>query len=311
MFGKALFEHAASQPFESAVPFDAATAGDELVLQVQDLSCGYGDAVVVDSASFEITAGEVLAIIGPNGVGKTTLFKTLLGFLPAISGDLRLCGEDARTWSRKRFASTVAYIPQQHDPAFPFSVSEFVLMGRTPALDGLAMPGERDEQVVQESLGRLGIEGLADRDYTSLSGGERQMVLIARALAQQPRLLVMDEPCASLDYGNQVRLLEQVIDLSSEGLAVVMTTHDPNHAFMMDGKVLCMMRDKKFAYGNVRDTLDERLLASLYGVEVGVAPTKAPDGSMVSGCIPFLGAAARSKVQNAHRAVAAASNTYR
>lgn len=274
----------------------------EPLLHVDGLACGYDGTCVARDISFDVAEGEMLAIIGPNGVGKTTLFKTLLGFLPPLGGSMLLCGEDASGWSRKRFASTVAYIPQQHDPAFPFRVSEFVLMGRTPALGSLAMPGVRDEQIVVRALERLGIAALAQRDYTSLSGGERQMVLIARALAQQPRLLVMDEPCASLDYGNQVRLLEQVIDLAADGLAVVMTTHDPNHAFMMEGKVLCMGRDGRFAYGRAADVLDGQSLGSLYGVEVGIAPATASDGTVVSGCIPFLSAVARSKADKNARA---------
>ncbi len=263
------------------------------VLNVNHLACGYDGRAVVTDVTFSVQAGEVLTILGPNGVGKTTLFKTLLGFMPALSGEMRLCGEDVSDWTRKRFASVVAYIPQQHNPAFPFSVSEFVLMGRTPSIGTLSTPDAHDAQIAHEALVRLGIESLSERDYTSLSGGERQMVLIARALAQQPQVLVMDEPCASLDYGNQVRLLEQVIDLTHDGLSVVMTTHDPNHAFMVGGKVFCMGRSEHFTYGAVSDVLNERTLQDLYGVEVGIAPATASDGTVVNGCIPFLGSAAR------------------
>ena len=260
----------------------------DVLLRASSLACGYDGRAVVCDVSFLVRGGETLSILGPNGVGKTTLFKTLLGFLPPIAGAIELAGQDVASWSRRQFAQAVAYIPQQHVPTFPFSVSEFVLMGRTPSLGTLSVPGAHDERVAAEALARLGIEHLAGRDYTSLSGGERQMVLVARALAQQPKLLVMDEPCASLDLGNQVRLLRQVLDLAADGLAVVMTTHDPNHAFMLDGAVLCMGRDGSMSFGETASMLDERLLADLYGVDVGVVPAVDASGTTVLSAVPFL-----------------------
>jgi len=257
------------------------------LLEVDCLSCGYEGVAVVDDVTFDVGPGESLVLLGPNGVGKTTLFKTILGFIPAIAGTVRFEGEDARGWNRRRFAQTVAYLPQDHLPAFSFRVRDLVLMGRTPLLEG-AVPGRHDEQVVDEVLNGLGIEELAERAYTSLSGGERQMVLIARALAQQPRLIVMDEPCSSLDYGNQVRLLEQIVRLNEAGLSVVMTTHDPNHAFLLDSKVFCMGRAGAFRYGRAVAVLGSESLTALYGVDVGITNAVSPSGEVVESCVPFL-----------------------
>lgn len=260
----------------------------EPILQVNDLACGYDGRPVLEHVSFSVEAGQVLCILGPNGVGKTTLFKTVLGFNQVLSGAMMLDGQDVSGLTRRQFAQVVAYIPQQHTPTFSFSVRDFVLMGRTPALGAVEMPGAQDEEIADQALARMGLDAFADRDYTLLSGGEQQLVLIARALAQQPKLLVMDEPCSSLDLGNQVRVIEQVLDLAAEGLGVIMTTHDPNHALMCDGDVLCLSRDGCL-HGKARELIDEELLGRLYGIHVGIA--RVPGGGSgdgVRGCIPLL-----------------------
>lgn len=260
-----------------------------VVLEARGLSCGYGGRAVLEGVSFSLSAGQVLCLLGPNGVGKTTLFKTVLGFLRPVSGEVLIEGRDTREWTRKDFACQVAYIPQLHMPSFSFSVHDVVLMGRTPHLNGLASPGKHDEEIARDAIARMGIERLAKRDYASLSGGERQMVLIARALAQQPRILVMDEPCASLDFGNQARLLEQVMELAGQGMAVVMTTHDPNHAFLLDGDVLCLGRGGVMGRGAAKDVLNARMMGGMYEVPVDVL--EAPGGAAAGGslcCVPRL-----------------------
>ena len=255
------------------------------MLEARSLSCGYGGRAVLEDMSFSLASGQALCLLGPNGVGKTTLFKTLLGFVRPLAGQVSIEGRDTRDWTRRDFACEVAYIPQLHTPSFSFSVHDVVLMGRTPHLSGLSMPSESDERLAQEAIERMGIGHLAQRDYASLSGGERQMVLIARALAQQPRILVMDEPCASLDFGNQARLLEQILELAAQGIAVVMTTHDPNHAFLLDGDVLCLGRGGAVAKGRAREVLTGEAMSALYGVPVEVA-SFSEAGSL--GCMPRL-----------------------
>lgn len=269
----------------SAGAVGAGVASGGTVLEVSGLVCGYGSRAVLKDVSFSLAAGQALCLLGPNGVGKTTLFKTLLGFVKPLAGDVAIEGRDTRDWTRRDFAREVAYIPQLHTPSFSFSVHDVVLMGRTPHLSGLSSPSESDERLAQQAIERMGIGHLAQRDYASLSGGERQMVLIARALAQQPRILVMDEPCASLDFGNQARLLEQILELAAQGIAVVMTTHDPNHAFLLDGDVLCLGRGGVAASGRARSVLTADMMSALYGVPVEVSAFS-DEGCL--GCMPRL-----------------------
>lgn len=263
-------------------------------LSARGLSCGYGARAVLEGVTFDLAEGQVLVLLGPNGVGKTTLFKTLLGFLAPLAGAVSIQGRDTASWTRKEFARAVAYIPQLHTPSFSFSVHDVVLMGRTPHLSGLSAPSANDEDIADDAIERMGIAHLARRDYASLSGGERQMVLIARALAQRPRIMVMDEPCASLDFGNQARLLEQALDLADEGIALVMTTHDPNHAFLLDGDVLCLGRGGSFTQGPAREVLTAQGMSGLYGVPVAIDEVRAPvtdeDGSARAtlACVPLM-----------------------
>jgi iron complex transport system ATP-binding protein len=203
----------------------------DVVLRAQDVRCGYGSVEVVRDISFTVRTGEVLCLLGPNGVGKTTLFKSILGFLPLRGGRVVLAGRDLSTWRRRELARVVAYVPQAHGAPFPFTVGEVVLMGRTPRLGVVSSPGLDDLRVAHETLDSLGIAHLTDRSFTQISGGERQLVLIARALAQQPTLLMMDEPTSNLDLGNQVQVLRQIRAMAAAGLAIVMISHTPDHAF--------------------------------------------------------------------------------
>lgn len=285
---------------EPAVPIGVETshAGvtrHDAVLAAQGLSCGYGHRAVLTDVSFDLVSGQVLCLLGPNGVGKTTLFKTLLGFLHPLSGSVNIQGRDTSEWTRKEFAREVAYIPQMHTPSFSFSVHDVVLMGRTPHLSGFSVPSTEDGEIACSAIERMGIGHLSQRDYASLSGGERQLVLIARALAQEPRILVMDEPCASLDFGNQARLLEQVLDLAEQGIALVMTTHDPNHAFLLDGDVLCLGRGGTVTQGPAREVLTAEGMSGLYGVPVAIDEVRSPaqrdgsdEGASSLSCVPLI-----------------------
>lgn len=261
--------------------------GRDAMLSVEGLACGYASRVVLDDVSFSVEAGRVLALLGPNGVGKSTLFKTILGFLPRLGGSVRMEGEEVSRWSRRRFAQCVAYVPQTHEGSFGFTVREMVLMGRTPLAGGFSGPSRDDERIACEAIDQLGLGHLADRDVSSLSGGERQMVLIARALSQQPKLLMMDEPCANLDWGNQVVVLSRIRELARTGLAVVVTSHDPNHALLLESDVLCLARDEVFS-GFARDVLHPASLRKLYGIDAAVGSLSADDGREVFTCVPLL-----------------------
>ena len=234
------------------------------------LSCGYGDEPVVRDVSFSLEPREVLCVLGPNGVGKTTLFKTLLGFIPAKAGEVRVDGRPLGSMSRTEVARAVAYVPQSQTLPFSYSVEEFVLMGRAPRLRLLQQPGPDDRRVVREVMARMGIEHLAKKPCTGVSGGEMQLACVARALAQEPCYLVMDEPTASLDFGNQARVLALVGELAEAGIGVVMTTHDPAQAFSLRSQVVLLQSASRCLAGPVREVLTEEELSRTYGVEVWV-----------------------------------------
>lgn len=240
-------------------------------LEVKDVSCGYPSRTVLQNISLSMTAGDALCLLGPNGVGKTTLFKAILGFIKIHTGQILLNGEDISKWSRQQFATKVGYIPQEHTPPFPFKVLDVVVMGRTAHMGSFAAPGPRDFAIAEEALCTLDSDYLKDRIYTEISGGERQLVLIARALAQQPEILIMDEPTSNLDFGNQVRVLRHIKKLVEEdGLGVIMTTHTPNHAFLFASKVAILGRNNMFIFGTPAEVVTEQNLQAVYGVDVKI-----------------------------------------
>jgi iron complex transport system ATP-binding protein len=259
-----------------------------VVLEAADVSCGYGPLEVVTKVSFTVSTGEVLCLLGANGAGKTTLFKAILGFLPLRGGSVLLEGRELGAWGRRELARTVAYVPQAHGAPFPFSVAEVVLMGRTPHLGMGGSPRPADVAIAGESLERLGIDHLARRPFTELSGGEAQMVLIARALTQQPTLLMMDEPTSSLDLANQGRVLRQVRRLAASGLAIMMISHTPDHAFAVATTAALLRPDQSLLVGPPRDVLTAASLHAAYGQEVLIVSGRGPDGAAVRSCVVVL-----------------------
>jgi iron complex transport system ATP-binding protein len=201
-----------------------------MMLRGYDLSIGYRDRVVGRHLDISLARGEVLALLGPNGGGKTTLLKTLLGLLPPLSGQVQLGERGLSDYSNSERAQLLAYVPQSHIATFAFTVEAMVLMGRTAHNTLLSAPTAADRAIVVQTLDRLGIEHLRERPYTMISGGERQLVLLARALAQEPQFIILDEPTASLDFGNQGKVMQEIRRLSASGHGVLFTTHDPNHA---------------------------------------------------------------------------------
>ncbi|EKQ52366.1 MULTISPECIES: ABC transporter ATP-binding protein [unclassified Clostridium] len=257
-------------------------------MEIKDIVCGYKDKKIVNGISITIESGEILCLLGPNGVGKTTLFKSLLGFLKIKSGKVMIDGEEISNWPRKKLAKAVGYVPQAHNSSFEFNVLDVVVMGRAAYIGAMSFPSKKDIEIAEESLKSLGITYLKDRIYTEISGGERQMVLLARALTQQPKILIMDEPTSNLDYGNQVRLLQQVNELARKGLAIIMTTHSPDHAFLCSSKVALLQRNNKFKVGTVDEIVTEKNLREAYGVNVSIVKTRGNDGEEISTCVPLL-----------------------
>jgi len=255
------------------------------LLELRGLAVGHGGRRVVSGLDLALEDGQVLCVLGPNGGGKTTLLKTLLGLLPPLAGEVRVVGATLHRSSRARTARIVAYVPQSHEICFAFSAEEVVLTGRTAHLGPFATPSARDRELARAALGTLGIEALRTRVYTTLSGGERQLVLIARALAQEPKLLVMDEPTSSLDLGNQGRVLRVVRRLAGARLGIVLSSHDPNHAFACADQVALLADGGLRALGPPRSALTPEHLQAAYGTAIRVASLP---GTGVRICVPAL-----------------------
>ena len=255
-------------------------------LEVSDLVFSYGEADVLKSVSFCADRGERIAVLGPNGVGKSTLFRCLLGFLEPKRGSVKIAGRDVRDYSRRALAAELAYIPQSYSPAFDHTVLDSVLMGLGAQLGPFDSPSREQTNAAQRILDELGIGALASRGCMRISGGERQLMLLGRALIQNAHTLIMDEPTASLDYGNSFRVMRRIETLSAGGYSVIFSTHEPNQAFRYATKVLALKDGRVLAFGLPGQVLTPELLQTLYGVPVAV--TQVQTGSRVfSVCTPY------------------------
>ena len=234
------------------------------------LGFGYGATAVGRDVDIEVRTGEILCLLGPNGSGKTTLFKTMLGLLPAQAGEVLVDGISLAELPRREIARRIAYVPQAHTAHFPFRVIDMVLMGRTAHLSLFAAPTQQDRQKAQDALALLGIADLAAKEYTRISGGQRQLALVARALVQDAPAIVMDEPTANLDFGNQAIVLSEVKRLASRGLAVLLSTHDPDHAFSIASRVALLDGGTLVDQGTPHAVLTPSRLQSVYGIDVTV-----------------------------------------
>lgn len=259
-----------------------------MIFEIRHIDCGYGGKRILQNISLSIESGKILCLLGPNGVGKTTLFKSMLGFLKIGAGHILIDGEDTGSWPIKKLARVVGYVPQVHTPPFPFTVLDVVTMGRVAHMGLFGTPGNEDVAVAGQMLERLGIAELKDKIYTEISGGERQMVLIARALAQNPKILIMDEPTSNLDFGNQIRVLSQINALAAGGMAVIMTSHFPDHAFLCSSEVGLLQRDSKLLLGTAADIVTEENLKEAYGVDVRIIREKTEDIGWLQSCVPVI-----------------------
>lgn len=241
-----------------------------MILEGRNLTIGYSDRVVGENLDVALAKGEVLALLGPNGGGKTTLLKTLLGLLVPKAGEVRLGDRPLGSYSSRERARLAAYVPQSHNATFAFSVEAIVLMGRTAHGNLFSRPTAADRAVAARVLERFGIAHLAERPYTMISGGERQLVLLARALAQEPHFIVLDEPTASLDFGNQGKVMREIRALAASGHGVLFTTHDPNHALRAADRAFLLRAGARLSEGPVTGVLNREQLEALYDAPVDV-----------------------------------------
>lgn len=238
------------------------------MLAAERLSFGHPGRTIGRDVNLMFRPGESVALLGPNGGGKTTLLKTMLGLLPPHGGEVLLDGRSLRGLTLAERARLVGYVPQAHAGAFAFLVSDMVLMGRTAHQGMFASPSAADRAIAAAKLDELGVGHLAGRPYTMISGGERQLVLIARALAQEPRFVILDEPTASLDFGNQGRVMQQIGSMTKRGLGVLFTTHDPNQALRHADRVALLSGGMISAVGPPSEILTQAAVEALYGARV-------------------------------------------
>ena len=248
-------------------------------LVIENLSFRYGGREVLHEISFAAEVGELLAILGPNGVGKTTLFKCVMGLERPCAGRILADGTDLSALSPRARAHRVALIPQVHPLSFRYSVFDMVLMGTSHQLSSFAVPGERERAAARAALERVNVAHLSERPFDRLSGGEQQLVFVARALAQQARILLMDEPTASLDYGNRLRVLGAARDLARDGYTVLLSTHDPQHALWYADRAMALQDGRILALGAPREVVTADLLCRLYGRKIALVDT--PQGPVV------------------------------
>lgn len=242
-------------------------------LAVENLSFRYGKRPVLQEVSFTAQTGRMLAILGPNGVGKTTLFKCVMGLERPWAGRILADGADLCALSPRERAHRVAAIPQAHPLSFRYSAFDMVLMGTSHGLSPFAVPGERERAAARAAMKRVNIEPFSERPFDQLSGGEQQLVFIARALAQQAKILLMDEPTSSLDYGNRLLVLETARDLARDGYTVLLSTHDPQHALWYADDGLALLEGRVLAQGAPDKIITPELLFELYGRQFRLADT--------------------------------------
>lgn len=256
-------------------------------LEAFALGFGFADRPLGRGVACALRAGEVVCLLGPNGSGKSTLLRTLLGLQPALDGEVLLAGRPLESWPAPERARQLAYVPQAAESYFDFTVSEVVEMGRAAHRGAFESPGARDREASRAAMERLGIASLARHSLHAVSGGERQLALIARSLATEATFLVMDEPTANLDYGNQARVLEEMGRLRAAGIGILFSTHHPEQAFRIADRAILLKEGCIVATGAVPETLTSTSLSQLYGRPIHVATVRGADGNEQRVCLPL------------------------
>ena len=258
-------------------------------LVIRDLSFRYylkEQSDIFSQISLSLKKGEIFCLIGPNGTGKSTLIRCIGGLLTAYAGRIIIEGTDITSMNPARIARIIGYVPQSHLPTFSFPVREIVVMGRSPHMGTFSSPSDADMQVAEKAMASVGISHLADRPCTDISGGEWQLVLIARALTQEPRILLLDEPTSHLDLGNQLKILGTIRELSRNGLTILMATHFPDHAFLISGRVGVMLEKGIPLVGPADEVITEMTMKKAYNAEVRIMTMEGDGGRRI--CIPLL-----------------------
>ncbi len=239
------------------------------LFEVNKVSYKYKNSLtIIKDISFSIEKGEVFTILGPNGAGKSTLLNCIAGIFQPLSGQILLDGEDINSMSQRMRAQKVAYVPQYSANVYGYAVRDYIAMGRAPHLGMFFMPKEEDYKIIDEAIELLEIEKFCNKSYNNISGGQRQLASIARAIVQQPKLIIFDEPTSALDYGNQLKIMRIVKKLSESGYSVIMTTHNPDHPILLGGSVGILNAEGNIKTGSVKEIMKEDILSEIYKTEL-------------------------------------------
>ena len=240
-----------------------------MILDVKNLSFGYHrDHILFKDVNFSVDKGEIFSILGSNGIGKSTLLNCIANLLTPLDGEIMLNGVSLKNMNLRKIAKTIGYVPQIHDVAYAYEVRDYIVMGRAPYLGMFAKPSREDFRLADMTMEELGISHLAGRAYTELSGGERQQVSIARAIVQQPDIIILDEPTNHLDYGNQLRMIQMIRKLARNGYGIIITSHMPDHVLLLDGNVGILGENGHLQVGTTREIMNKKNLEELYHVEI-------------------------------------------
>ena len=245
-------------------------------LSIRNAGFGYNEREPIwENINIDVIEGEALCLLGPNGCGKTTLFNCINGNYRLKNGAIYVNGRDIGSYSIVDMAKTMGMVFQEHSAPFPYSSLEVVRMGRAPHLKIFDSPSRRDTEIACRVMEEMGIAYLADKKYTHISGGERQLVLIARTLCQEPEMILFDEPTSHLDFKNQAMVLRTIKELSQKGMTIIMTSHFPNHVWKIGGSVAMLGYRGMVAHGPVNEVMTEENLSETYGVEVKIYDAQA------------------------------------
>lgn len=257
------------------------------MFKVKNLSCGYEDKTILEDVSFRARPGEIVCVLGKNGSGKSTLIKSILGLIEPFSGEILVEGEDIKSWSWKKRAKVLSYIPQTFSSTFQYKAIDIVLMGRTSYIGTSSAPSKRDREIAEDAMEELNISHLKNRIYSQMSGGERQLVKIAQALAQQSKIIIMDEPTNNLDFGNQGTMLNYLKKCADMGITIIMATHFPEQALAYGTKALLVDGGRVVEVDDPKENLTEEKLKDLYDVDVKLVEVDV-DGSKRKLCFTLF-----------------------
>lgn len=241
------------------------------LLEVRDLSYSYGNSQpVFDKVAFKLQRGQLLTILGPNGAGKSTLLNCIAGLLKPRSGEVLLDGRPVHSLSPRELARKTAYVPQSSATVYDYTVRDYISMGRAAHLGMFFQPGAEDYRIVDDAIDMIKIRRFAHKSCAGISGGERQMASIARAIVQQTELIIFDEPTSALDYGNQMKVMQVVDNLAKQGYAIIMTTHNPDQPILLGGWVALVSAAGEFIMGRVEDIMKEDILSEMYNTSLSI-----------------------------------------